>query len=271
MRIKKSVSNAIIIIIAAMTVLGLSDLAFLSATQAPQAVQEGENSQTIPMQQINLTTSDNKVISADYFAVNEPKGWVIFSHMMPASKESWTGLAEILQGLGYAGLAIDLRGHGQSTGGPNGYQNFSDLEHQKSILDIDAAVKYLETSEKATSDKIIFIGASIGANLSLQYIAEHPEFSSAILLSPGVNYRGIEALPLAKNLKAGQRVLLIGAKDDEINLGKLASQITEIAQAIPAGVDKEIKIYDTGGHGTDILSNQPGLAQIIINYLNSGA
>jgi lysophospholipase len=213
--------------------------------------------------EIFLTTKDNVKIAADIYSVENPKGWLVLAHMMPATKESYNDLAEKLQGLGYESIAIDLRGHGESDAGPNGFAKFSDEEHQKSILDLEAAVEHLATSRKATRDKVVFVGASIGANLSLQYISEHPEFKTAILLSPGLNYRGIETEPLVKKLKAGQKVLFVSAKDD----GDNAEENQKLFNLTPAGVEKKIQIYPTGGHGTDILDNQPELKNLIIDFL----
>jgi dienelactone hydrolase len=243
------------------------------------------------MERIFLTTKDKVRIAADYQNVDtsqyqQPKGWLVLVHMMPATKESFDSLAKEFQKIGYESIAIDLRGHGESTNadlrGLNAdssgldadlsrqkldYRNFSNEEHQKSILDLEAAVEYLATSRRATSDKIIFIGASIGANLALQYIAKNPEFKTAILLSPGLNYRGIETEPLVKKLQAGQKVFFISAKDD----GNNAKQNQKLFDLTPAGIEKKIKIYQTGGHGTDILENQPELINLIIDFIRMAA
>jgi alpha-beta hydrolase superfamily lysophospholipase len=220
---------------------------------------------------IFLTTKDNIKIAADLcpaegpdgLASSLPKGWLVLTHMMPATKESWRDFAMELQNFGYESIAIDLRGHGESEGGPNRFIGFSDAEHQKSILDLEAAVEYLTTSRKATRDKVVFVGASIGANLSLQYIAENPGFRTAILLSPGLNYRGIETEPLVKKLKAEQKALFVSAKDD----GDNAEENQKLFDLVPAGVQKKIQIYETGGHGTDILASQLGLKNLIVEFI----
>ena len=123
------------------------------------------------MELLHLTTSDNIKLAGNYFPVSPSKqlsrnGWVVFLHMMPATKESWTILASQLQQEGYAGLAIDLRGHGISDGGPKGYTQFSDAEHQDSVRDVDAAIDFL-TGLGARPEQIIFIGASIGTAIRL--------------------------------------------------------------------------------------------------------
>ena len=218
------------------------------------------------MEKIFIEAGDGKTISALYFKTDKPKGWLVLVHMMPSTKESWVNFAQTLQNEGFESIAMDLRGHGESEGGPEGYQSFSDSDHQKSILDLDAGVRYL-LDKGATPDKIIFIGASIGANLSLQYTVEHPDVKTAVLLSPGINYRGIESEPLAKKLKTDQKIFLIGARDDNRSAGNMEDQIRAIEKSLPQDVLREKKIYDTGGHGTDILKNHPDLVELIIKFI----
>ena len=108
----------------------------------------------------------------------------------------------------------------------------------------------------------------IGANLSLQYISEHSEFKTAILLSPGLDYRGVKTEPLAKNLKAGQKVFFVSAKDDFRSGGNdNAEENQKLYGSISAGAGKKIQIYANGGHGTDILGTQPELANSIKDFI----
>ena len=79
-------------------------------------------------------------------------------------------------------------------------------------MDLETAADFLIKERKAAADKISFVGASIGANLSLQYISEHPEFKTAVLLSPGLDYRGVKTEPLAKILKPGKKCFLSAPK-----------------------------------------------------------
>mgnify|MGYP001612682334 CR=1 FL=1 len=68
---------------------------------------------------------------------------------------------------------------------------------------------------------------------------------------------------MVKNLKVGQKFLFISAKDDDAN----AEENQKLYDLTPAGVEKKIQIYETGGHGTDILENQPDLENLIIEFL----
>lgn len=279
MRFKKSTLSAIIIFVALATIVVLSGLNFV----IPQKIQiDADRTQTnteilresaISMNKIFLTTKDNIKIAADFYPVESPIGWLVLIHMMPATKESWQGFAQELQTLSYESIAIDLRGHGESDAGPNGYKEFSDVEHQKSILDLEAAVDYLIKERRAVPKRISFIGASIGANLSLQYIGQHPEFSAeggyasgvktAILLSPGLNYRGIQTEPLVKNLKSRQRVFFVSSRDD----GSNAEENQKLYESTASGVEKQIKIYETAGHGTRMLEKESGLKDLIFEFL----
>ncbi|MDO8303438.1 MAG: alpha/beta fold hydrolase, partial [Sedimentisphaerales bacterium] len=143
---------------------------------------------------MHLITSDKVKIACDYYPAPRVAGYLVLVHMMPATKESWKELAEQAAAVGFASIAIDLRGHGRSQSGPNGHEAFADEEHQQSIKDIEAATEFLKTQGAAPED-IILIGASIGANLCLWYLAEHPEFKKAVLLSAGESYRGIHFAP----------------------------------------------------------------------------
>jgi len=271
MRFKKSTISAIIILVSLMTVIGLSGLSSLFQNKqnnvnntAPSNTEKASSQfQPLPMEKVSLTTSDNIKIAADLYGVKNPVGFLVLVHMMPSAKESYTDLAERLQNLGYESLAIDLRGHGESDDGPNGYLNFSDSQHQKSIFDLEAAADYLIKNREASPDKIYFIGASFGANLVLQYISEHSEHKTAILLSAGLNYRGVKTEPLIKNLKIEQKVFFVSSRDDDSN----TQENQKLYDSVAAGSQKKIQIYDSGGHGTDLLKSQPDLIGLIAEFI----
>lgn len=269
MRLNKKAISVIIILVSLATVVVMSGLNFIIPSETRNDADQGADKRgniSASMNKIFLTTKDGIKIAADLYSVEPARGWLVLVHMMPVAKESYRELAERFQNLGYESIAIDLRGHGESDGGLKGYLNFSDVEHQKSILDLEATVDYLIESRGATPDKISFIGASIGANLSLQYISERSEFKTAILLSPGLNYRGIKTEPLVKNLKAGQKVFFVSSRDDP-NAENNVEENQKLYGLVPNGVEKEIKTYDIGGHGTDILEKQPELMSFIIEFI----
>lgn len=264
MKFSKNFITGVVLLVALMTVVGLSGLNFINtqSNPSPNANQNQSPSTAQGMEKASLETPDGINIIANLYKVSNPVGWIIFVHIRPKTKESWDTLARALAAVGYEGLAIDLRGHGESTGGPNGYQSFTSAEEQKSIIDLETAVGYLVDQRSAVPNKISLIGGSIGANLSLELLSTST-LPQAVLLSPGLNYQGIETLPLVKNLKPGQRVFYVASRDDDDD----AAQVQKLSAATPAGVVGKTQIYDNAGHGTNMLISQPDLQQLIISFI----
>ncbi len=208
---------------------------------------------------IEFKSKDGVDIVGDHYEPEKAssKG-VVLVHMMPATRKSWAEFASKLQAADHHVLAIDLRGHGDSGGGD--YRNFSDKEHQASILDLEAAADFF-IEKKIT--QIGFAGASIGANLSLQYLAEKPETKVAILLSPGIDYRGIEIQPLAEKIAEKNKILFVGAEDDS---GTMGGSCEELSKAL--GNPPKI-CYERGGHGTNLFQSHPDLMGKIIEFLEA--
>jgi alpha-beta hydrolase superfamily lysophospholipase len=212
-----------------------------------------------------LKTSDNIKISADWRGAGNPKGYLVLLHMMPATKNSWNNFADFMIERDYSSLAIDLRGHGESSGGPEGYKFYLDYDHQQSVLDVEAAVDFLK-KQGAKPANTIFVGASFGANLALEYVATHNNFRKVIMLSGGLNYVGINAESFLKQLTPSHEVMLVSARDDERVHGN-AEMNQKLSILIPVGVKKEIIIYETGGHGTDMFEQHPELMEKILKFV----
>src|SRR3989344_169443 len=213
-------------------------------------------------EKVDFKTADGVSIYASHWRGEKGSPAVLLLHMMPAARSSWDEFADKLYASGFGVLAIDLRGHGESEGGPDGFRDFSDEDHQKSIEDVRAAIAF-QVAEGHS--KFFIAGASIGANLALAYLAESERGGAAVLLSAGLNYRGIQTLPLAEKVRPEQGVLLAAAKDDVRSGGSAAEMAEEIFRA-SAG-KKEIKILEYGGHGTDMFRMHPELMDEIIAWL----
>lgn len=214
---------------------------------------------------ITLKTSDNFEIIGDYYATlakNAPAAMLV--HMMPATRESWKIFAKKLNEIGFQCLAIDLRGHGDSQGGPKGFQNFSDEEHQASAYDIKSAIDYF-IKKGTTLEKISLIGASIGANLALQFQSRHPEIKSSALLSPGLDYHGIAAERGIKNLNYDQSIFLVAGGENDAYSTETANKLYALARS----QNKRLKIFKNAGHGTTIFKEEPSFMDELVLWLKS--
>jgi alpha-beta hydrolase superfamily lysophospholipase len=245
-------------------------------------------------EKINFKTEDGVEIIGDYLGAEEGSQQVLLLHMMPATRVNWYPFMEKLRQAGFSSLAIDFRGHGESvkkfqisnfkfqnlsatssrvSEASRGisrdkyqildYKNFSDAEQQEKILDARAAVKWLEENKGATKDKLTVIGASIGANLALEYLAENPEVGKAALLSPGLDYRGVKTDALVKKINTGQKVLLLASSDDEYSF----QTIRELNRLNSA--QTELREFSGLGHGTTMFERKPELMDEVINWIRA--
>ena len=117
------------------------------------------------------------------------------------------------------------------------------------------------------SNSVAIVGASIGANLALQYQAEHSEMKAAVLLSAGLNYRGVETEPLTVRVLPEQSVFLVGAKGDIRSSGGSCADAASILFNILPARDKKLKVFDGPEHGTDLFTAHPELMDEIVNWL----
>jgi len=206
-------------------------------------------------QKVQFKTADGMNIVGDFYKSDKKTGLAaLLLHMMPATRSSWDHFAEQLAGTGISSLAIDLRGHGESQGGPEGFKSFTDQEHQASMKDVEAGIWWLRD---AGFKKIVFAGASIGANLALWRLAEgsDEEIKSAILLSPGLDYRGIKTEPLAQKLLPDKNIFIISEMAGD------AQKIYDLTRA-----KKQIKIIKERYHGTDILRAHPDIEKELMKW-----
>lgn len=217
------------------------------------------------METVIFLTSDGVTIYADYLTVpplSGAKKAALLLHMMPATRVSFRDLQSALQKAGISSLAIDLRGHGQSTKGPSGnlnYQNFSDVDHQKSKLDVGAALKFLN-GKGFQNNSISLVGASIGANLSLDMLARYPELPTAVLLSPGLDYRGVKTDTIISKLKPNQKIWIISTEGDEYS-----AQSSRDLQKLSPGAT--LTLLKGNEHGTNMFAPQKTLISDITKFL----
>ncbi len=213
------------------------------------------------MNKISFVTKDGVTIVGNYYPNKSAKFAGILIHMRPKTKESFDEFARLLQKEGYAILSIDLRGHGESVNsifGKLDYQKFTEEEEKKSIEDINSASLFLE-KEGFSKESQFLIGASIGANLSFQFLSENPNVKAIVLLSPGLNYRGV-ILENFKKENLGEKIFVVAAQDDDQAL--LAGR--KLKEWYPNILYIE---YSSGGHGTNLFNTQPDLKEKIIMWL----
>ncbi len=204
--------------------------------------------------EIILTTSDEINLTANYYETNAGDHAVLLLHMVGGNKHDYDVVLPIIMQNSYSVLALDFRGHGNSV---LDYTTFTEQDWQNLVLDVQAGVDFLESKGYK---KIIVIGASIGANAALKQAVQDTRMDNLILLSAGEEYHGLNALDYAQFYD--RPVLVIASMDDK----EAAVAATKIYNAANTA-DKELKMYQTGGHGTNLFITQEGLPAVIGTWL----
>jgi len=159
-------------------------------------------------------------------------------------------------------LAVDLRGHGgsfESERDDLDWQQFSPADWKKMLIDVESVVAKVNAHQSNTP--IWLIGASLGANLAINYAVDDPGIKGVILLSPGLNYFGIETLSTVQ--KYSPRPLLIVASKDDAR----ARQAAEDYAQFDWGLKKTI-LYTHAGHGNAMVSGVERLKYEMLEWLN---
>lgn len=211
---------------------------------------------------VSFQTKDNVKIVGDFFpAEGGDKKSILLFHILPGNRQDWEEFSKMLQKNGYNALAIDERGHGESEAWPGevgSWQEFTQLDYDKAIYDVEAAADWLKNKILATN--LAVIGGSIGANLALLYGAkEQPKI--VVALSPGINYKGIKTEIASRNFR--QSLLIVASRDDSYSF-----ESSERLFEISAAVKKEFIKYEDAGHGTRMFSSEPELKQKILDFLS---
>ncbi|MDF1497174.1 MAG: alpha/beta fold hydrolase [Patescibacteria group bacterium] len=214
---------------------------------------------------ISYKTLDNVIIKGNWSPSPTTVGVAILLHMMPNDRKSWAPFQQVLQRHHVASLAIDLRGHGESTKTEEGatldYKKFSDDDHKKYLYDVMGALDWLD-AKKYTKDQIIMVGASIGANIAIWALEEDPALAGAVLLSPG-NYRGIDSTEKAGYIKAHHAIWASGSDTDDPDAYETAKQIIE-----ESGADrKQFVPYKNSGHGIHLFTSDPELMDNLAKWM----
>lgn len=213
---------------------------------------------------VTFKTRDGVTIFATYFEPEKPgrRPSVILLHMLNRTRADWSAFARRLAREGYAVLALDLRGHGQSLEGAGPWMGFSPDQFRAMVEDVASAHRFLRDAPRADAGRLALIGASIGANVALQYGSRSLEVKTLVLLSPGLNYRGVTTEDAVGPW--GKRPLLIVASREDRYSAQSSRRLDRLAQG-----RHRLILFDRAGHGTRMFEKVPGLEKTLLEWLAS--
>jgi dienelactone hydrolase len=149
---------------------------------------------------------------------------VILLHEQDGNRAQWNPLIKPLLDEGYAVLAPDLRGHGESTtiaGKEEPYQ-FRESDRGNTLSDVFAAVDWLKRRDDVDANRIGVIGSRLGADLAYASTAVLPEIRAAVLITPSRHQLDDPLLGPVPDYAAHDIFIMAGAYtrwEDAVSLG----------------------------------------------------
>jgi dienelactone hydrolase len=222
------------------------------------ATARGEEKKGPDPRRIVIETTDGVEIVADYFAPkideNQKAPCAVLIHMFPAERTSWRPLVPYLHEAGFAVLAYDIRGAGESIRPREKHLRrlYSDRDADlfaAAWQDADAVVRWLRKRKECDASHIAMIGASIGCSISIDYAGRDKSVKTVVCLSPGTNYMGIDSVSQIKKL--GKRPILIVAPEGE-------RAAPEALTKAAADATMDIRPGDYQQHGTRMFEAEYG-------------
>ena len=163
----------------------------------------------------------------------------------------WNAFAQKAVRRGILCLALQLRTNIEPVTRP-------DAEQVQAIQgDMEVGVRFL-VKHGADPDNIAVAGGGLGANLALEYAALHPAICAAVLLSPGLDYYGVETKPFLPRMN--MRPVLIMTAEGDSYAASSGRTLKSLARSFC-----ELREYPGVVHGVDLLNGsiQPALQVLL--------
>jgi len=218
----------------------------------PNAAQDIPTPETV-----TISASDDLELVGDFYTpaeVEDDAPAVLLLHMLRSRRSAYEPLIPYLLDAGYSVLNVDMRGHGETGGG----QDWELAEE-----DVQRWLNWLRQQEGVADDQIAIIGASVGSNLALVGCANDEACVTAIALSPGLDYRGIEPESAVTEGLADRSALLIASHQDTFSADSVIVMFGDSTGNIAA------RLYDGRAHGTALFDNElDSISNTIVSWLD---
>ena len=237
-----------------------SSLAFFALTTVSFA-------EKLLVEEVSFTTRDGVTIQATLASPttqSQKLPAVIFIHQGGSSRDEWVSLPifnSVVES-GMVALAIDIRGHGDSSGKADFDTLFDDPN--QAPQDLRAAIDFLMTTGLVDRSRVAVVGASIGSNLACVASGnETYNVKTAVAMSGKtsavLNLAGVDRPELGM-----KSVFHISSEFDQEGLR--AEWAAELFEMTDAPSKLEI-VADSSAHGVSIFIDDPTLQDRVLRWL----
>lgn len=241
---------------------------------------------TLPYEEVSITLPDQLVMYGRLYdpsltsqgenEFEDPEGYegkkyplVILLHGLNRSHLAWSDMPSTLVKAGYAVFALDLRGHGKSTvttGKRRATWRYLKPEQWRDLhKDINKVIEFFKKGEdypEVDGSQVALIGEKLGANIATFAAQTNADIKSLILISPGLEFKGIDAS--RGLLDYGGRTLIL-TNHDYVESHRQAQHLYNWITG-----SKTLQVYEKIGEGADMITGQPGVQQQITQWLLKG-
>ncbi len=233
-----------------------------------------------PIREVSFTSNDGVLVSA-LFGTNETterRPVVLLLHDLGGDKQEFLTSTELFVDLlerGYATVAIDLRGHGQ-TPLPDDRQVLLLEDLENSFLDVHAALTWLREQPGVDANRIAVVGSGSGGNVAYVSLGAFPQqIRTGISLSAGL----WEATSLTPLVIGGaiapfnpHSMLFMVGEQDELTGPDVALSYVDFARNLEANTaePKSLRIFqNSADHGLDLINNVPEAQDLLFLWLEN--
>ena len=219
-----------------------------------------------PISAVSFSSIDSVEVSALFGTAqaDELLPVVILLHDLGGNKSDWLNDTDTYVALlerGYAVLAIDMRGHGQ-TPLPDARRVLELIDLELSFFDVHAALVWLQSQSKVDVSRIAVVGTGSGGNVAYVSSGRMPELiKTGVSLSPGLwGAASLEPLVIGAGLEpfAPRSMLFMAGDQDQIQAGDVILSYAEFARSLEAQTaePKDVRVFpDSADHGFALLDN----------------
>jgi alpha-beta hydrolase superfamily lysophospholipase len=200
---------------------------------------------------VQVEATDGLALVGDYYAVPADGDGraVLLIHMLSSRRSAWEPLIPALNEAGYAVLNIDMRGHGD-TGGRRDWV--------AAETDVQTWLDWLREQDGVRAEAVSIVGGSIGSNLALMGCANDAACVTAVALSPGLNYQGVEPKDSVVTGLSERSALLVASHRDS------GSAVAVEEMAADATGEIGLRLYTGSAHGTALFRERAEAVNALI-------
>ncbi|MCA9243975.1 MAG: alpha/beta fold hydrolase [Phycisphaerales bacterium] len=230
---------------------------------------------------VRFDAADGHNLVADFYQPKDAGGTeaaplAILLHMYRSDRSAWAPLAAKLSEAGFAVVSVDMRGHGDSTtrtgkGGDERAKSKAEPSDarervmardpkvfEEMQMDAEAAFDWAAKQPGIDRSRVALVGASVGCSVALRTAASDPSVDAIVLMTPGLNYLGLDSVKDAERLH-GRAILMLATEGERNASDTLASKLTKQARPVIVGPGVT--------HGTRMFGAIDGIEDRIVDFL----